>query len=123
MSYKDDYRMLRFIYDRLANVYHVNEETDYMRAFRAYVDQHRAGFHDRFVLVTEHDIRSERWMESQGPIAMETNLGESTADKVLERAKSVGNGYGRIMVCKLVPMGSPDEFKTFIDRGGDDGRF
>lgn len=70
---------------------------------------------DRYVIVTENDMDGDRWMESRGPICHEAYVGESTLNKVLEKSKYIGTRYGRQMICRLEPMGTPEEFERLME--------
>lgn len=71
---------------------------------------------DRYVIVTENDIGNDRWMESRGPIAMETYVGESNISKVIDRAEYIGDKYGRQMICRLDPLGDLAAFKKLMNQ-------
>ena len=71
---------------------------------------------DRYIVVTEHDMPEDRWTESGGPIAMETYIGSSNMNNVIERAENIGRRYGRLMICRLDPIGNLDQFKQYIHK-------
>ena len=113
----NEIKLLEFLYNRLVAQYKENPECDYMDRFHSFIDGHKAdALRDRYVIVCENDIGNDRWMESRGPIAMETYVGESTITTVIERAEKVGNHYGRQMICRLDPIGDLAAFKKLMNQ-------
>ena len=113
----DERKLLQWLYHRLNQRYNEDENTDYMIRFQKLIDEAKTQpLRDRYVLVTENDIGDDRWMESRGPIAMETYVGESNISKVIERAESVGDRYGCQMICRLDPLGDLAEFKKLMEQ-------
>lgn len=70
---------------------------------------------DRYAIVTENNIGNERWLESSGPIVMESYLSSSCAVAVIDRAKYIGDKYGRQMICRLEPIGDFETFEKLIE--------
>lgn len=114
---KDDTELLQWLYNRLIHECDEDERVDYMVRFKKLIDDAKPQpLRDRYVIVTENDMGKDRWMESLGPIAMETYVGESNISKVIERSKSLGDRYGRQMICRLDPLGDLDAFKKLMNQ-------
>lgn len=47
---------------------------------------------------------------------MEAYVGESNISKVIERAESIGDRYGRQMICKLDPLGDLAAFRKLMNQ-------
>lgn len=117
ISRSDDVKLLQFLLTRLAMHYNEGEGTDYLIKLKDLIDRTKVYSHrDRFVLVSENDMGGERWMESRGPVSHETYVGESNGIKVIERAKHMGDQYGRQMICRLEPIGDLAEFERLMDK-------
>lgn len=69
-------------------------------------------FKDIFVVHAEHDHHDH--MRSRGPIVMETYTGKADLVKAVKHGKRMGR-YGKITICKLVPVGSLEECEKFIN--------
>lgn len=68
-------------------------------------------FHDRFVVVTAQD--TPNLLESRGPIAHETMIGQSDAAHVIERAQMLSR-YGDTYIAKLSLLGTLSEAREIF---------
>lgn len=69
-------------------------------------------FKDVFVIVAERDTSD--WLRSNGAIVFEQYTHDLPC-KVLERARSL-KSYGKLMICRLEPVGDVDEFGAMLER-------
>ena len=84
-------------------------------AFQASMDIILASLQDgKFVIGTERD--TDNWMDSNGPIIMETHLGRSNIVDAINRAEIIGKKYGKITVFKLLHVGPPEECQEMIKK-------
>jgi hypothetical protein len=70
--------------------------------------------HDIFIVVTERDHPDP--FKSSGALAMETYTGKADLCDAVERAKSIGDRYGQVFICKLVSVGDVETCENLVNK-------
>ena len=72
---------------------------------------------DAFVIVVERDtFRSDSSkINGSGPMAMEAHPGRNNIFDTIERARGFNGRYGWTEICRLEPLGSPDECEALME--------
>lgn len=76
------------------------------------MDKNIDPFKDIFVVHSEHDHTDH--MRSRGPIVLETYTGKADLPKAVQQGKRMSR-YGKITICKLIPIGTLEECEEFIN--------
>ena len=71
-----------------------------------------ASHEDQFVCGCERD--TDNPFNNSGPMTMEQHLGNADLLMVIERAESFRDRYGKTMIFRLVPVGTPEECRMML---------
>ena len=71
--------------------------------------------HGAFVVVVESDDDNGGRINGSGPFIHETYPGRSSIFDTIERARKLGKRHGWTEICRLEPLGSPDECEALMD--------
>jgi hypothetical protein len=68
-----------------------------------------------YVVAAERDCADP--FDSHGPIILETNIVHSSPIDALARARSLGQNYSLVKICRLEFVGTPDEIAQMLKDG------
>ena len=68
---------------------------------------------DIYGIVTQQD--TDDLLKSRGAIMLESYTGQADLIKTVEKAEHIGNRYGKIIICKLIPVGGVELCKKIIN--------
>lgn len=71
---------------------------------------------DVFVVVVENDNFERGPLNSNGPLALETQTGKSGLHEAIEKANSINGRYGWNLICRLEIIGNADECTKILDK-------
>ena len=68
-----------------------------------------------FVIVVERDNDKGSKINGSGPLVMETYPGRNSVFDTINQARGFNGRYGWTEICRLEPLGSPDECEALMD--------
>ena len=68
-----------------------------------------------FVIVVERDNDKGSKINGSGPLVMETYPGRNSIFDTINQARGFNGRYGWTEICRLEPLGSPDECEALMD--------